>query len=166
MHVEKTHWPINAEEQQKIFYGKNKHSFNDWIVRQQVQPMFYHHLCIFEVDKNGISTTNLQNEEIHQEFFWWITRMVNNFKCLHRQHHSVDGEWFLHVDTRICLIANVVPYWNLLICIWCYFIKQWNKWVKYYFICVYKIPLTSYKSTWAKGSSTIVIMCCLSSVRD
>ena len=67
---------------------------------------------------------------------------------------------------RICLIANVVPYWNLLICIWCYFIIQWNKWVKYYCICVYKIPLNSYKSTWAKGSSTIVIMCCLSSVRD
>ena len=31
--------------------------------------MLYHHLCIFEVDKNGITTTNLQNEEIHQEFF-------------------------------------------------------------------------------------------------
>ena len=66
----------------------------------------------------------------------------------------------------ICLIANVVPYWNLLICIWCYFIIQWNKWVKYYCICVYKIPLTSYKITWAKGSSTIVIMCCLPPVRD
>ena len=101
MHVEKKHWPINAEEQQKIFYGKNKHSFNDWILRQQVQPMLYHHLCIFEVDKNGITTTNLQKEEIHQEFFRWITRMVNNFKCLHRHHYSVDGEWFLHVDSHM-----------------------------------------------------------------
>ena len=76
----------------------------------------------------------------------------------------MENDFYMWI--RICLIANVVPYWNLLICIWCYFIIQWNKWVKYYCICVYKIPLTSYKITWAKGSSTIVIMCCLSSVRD
>ena len=93
--------------------------------------------------------------------------MVNNFKCLHRHHYSVDGEWFLHVDSHMfdskCCTLEI-----LLICIWCYFIIQWNKWVKYYCIwqCVYKIPLNSYKSTWAKGSSTIVIMCFLSSVRD
>ena len=76
----------------------------------------------------------------------------------------MENDFYMRI--RICLIANVVPYWNLLNCIWCYLIIQWNKWVKYYCICVYEIPLNSCKSTWAKGSSTIVIMCCLSSVRD
>ena len=66
----------------------------------------------------------------------------------------MENDFFMWIC--ICLIANVVPYWNLLICIWCYFIIQWNnKWniivfvfIRYHWILIRAPELKAQALLW------------------